>query len=295
MAQNGQGALKDIDQIMAEAAPNQREGPPPAPPETALATTPDRQARAPIVFTSEAPPPIDFDQALRLSKAMLAAQLAPSSWTTNCKTYEEALAAVALCLCFGREQGLSMTETVGSVYIVRNRPTLWGDIIGAKVMASGLLEDSGEDWTGEGATRSVTVWAKRKGIASIRKVTFGYAEAKQGGLLGKDTYKAWPDDMFSRRAWGRLYYRLFPDVLKGMAITEIEQDGVNEAAAARADEAVARIESLPEPTRPGPVATPQLPAVKQRHPSTEVEAAHEVAGKKAAKPKAEPALIDGIG
>lgn len=191
---------------------------------------------------------LDFEQAWRLAQALIAAGMVPSSWTDKAQGEKGKTAAVAICLMFGRENDLSFTETVNCVYIVRGKPTLWGDIIGAKVLASGLLEDFGEDWTGAGEKRSVKVWAKRKGIPSRREIVFGYEQALKGGLVGKETYKSWGDDMYARRAWGRLYYRLFPDVLKGMKIAEMEQDAPddNDTAAAAVEQRINDLGKTPE-------------------------------------------------
>ncbi len=248
---------QQVDEVMSQASPIERDQPAKQfdpPPEEAQTTAIVRaengngkSARSMILFSPE-PHPLEFSDAQRLARAMLMARMAPDSWTAKCETKEDALAAVSLCLCFGAENGLTMTETISSVYIVRGRPTLWGDIIGAKVLRSGLLEDFGEEWSGAGDTRKAKVWAKRKGIPSRREIEFGYADAKRGGLTGKDTYKSWGDDMYARRAWGRLYYRLFPDVLKGMAVAEIEEDGEVSGREDRAADVTNRISHLDEPT-----------------------------------------------
>lgn len=145
-------------------------------------------------------------------------------------TNPHTLAAVILS---GLEVGLCPTQAVGSIMLTNGRLSIYGDAALALVRASGLLTSITEELSGEGDARRCVCKVTRKG-ESERAFSFSMAEAKQAGLIdrarGKDgkgsgPWVTYPDRMLMFRARGYAMRDVFPDVLRGLAMHEVEADG----------------------------------------------------------------------
>lgn len=131
---------------------------------------------------------------------------------------------VCLCLMLGSEVGLSPAQSIQSIMVVNNRPTIWGDAALALVRASGLLDDFSETFTDAGPKSVATCTVVRKGQATPIVRTFSWADAMRAGLSGKDLYKLYPQRMLAARARGFALRDGFADVLKGLSIREEVDD-----------------------------------------------------------------------
>jgi hypothetical protein len=124
----------------------------------------------------------------------------------------------------GAELGLSPMQSLKSIAVVNNTPAVWGDGTIALVRRSPVCKSISEPkYTGEGEKRVCSITAERTN-GDKQTATFGYVDAKRGGLLTRDTYKSWPDRMYKHRAFGYIAHDLFADVLAGLSIAEEVED-----------------------------------------------------------------------
>jgi hypothetical protein len=128
----------------------------------------------------------------------------------------------------GMEIGLTPTQSLAGLSMGKNgKPSIMGDAALALVMQSGLLEDIKEFWEGEDDDRKGVCVVKRKGFPDQRRFEFTVAQAKQAGLIkraqnekGDGPWIAYRDRMLRYRPLGYALRDVFPDVLKGLYLTE---------------------------------------------------------------------------
>ena len=111
--------------------------------------------------------------------------------------------------------------------MVNGRATLYGDGMLAVAQASGLLVDISETLEGTPANldkMAATCVVKRQGRPTPSRCTFTWADAKQAGLTGSDTYKKFPGRMLKARARAFALRDAFPDVLCGVMSSDEAAD-----------------------------------------------------------------------
>lgn len=136
-------------------------------------------------------------------------------------------------LLHGREIGLTWAQSLAGLNLGKNgKITIGGDAALALVLQSGLLEDIKEFWEGEDATRKGVCVVKRKGFPDPRRFEFTTAQAETAGLIkrakgdkGDGPWLAYRDRMLRYRPLGYALRDVFPDVLKGLYLTEEVADG----------------------------------------------------------------------
>lgn len=131
---------------------------------------------------------------------------------------------ILVALEYGAELGLRPMQALATVMVVNGRATLWGDGMLAVSQASGLLEDIRETIAGTGDKMVATCEVKRKGRPTPSVASFSWADAKQAGLTGKDTYKQYPGRMLKARARAFALRDALPDVLCGVISSEEAAD-----------------------------------------------------------------------
>lgn len=131
---------------------------------------------------------------------------------------------ILVALEYGAELGLRPMQALATVMVVNGRAVLWGDGMLAVAQASGLLEDIKETVEGAGDKMAATCSVKRKGRPTPSTTTFSWADAKQAGLTGKDTYKQYPQRMLKARARAFALRDAFPDVLCGVISSDEAAD-----------------------------------------------------------------------
>ena len=137
---------------------------------------------------------------------------------------------VAMILLMGHEIGCGGIAALRNIYVVKNRPSIYGDLATALVRRSGLCEELEFKFEGTGAALKCIATGKRKGVKTSHTEEYSWEDAVCGGLVEKNpTYKKHPKDMIMWKALHRLYKFLWPDVLNGMSIKEIAADDVIEA------------------------------------------------------------------
>jgi hypothetical protein len=108
-----------------------------------------------------------------------------------------------------------------NIAVINGRPSLWGDALLALCKASPVCEYILEECDGQVAVCT----AKRRGDPAPVVREFSMEDAKRAGLAGKQgPWTQYPKRMLQMRARGYCLRDAFPDVLKGMAVAEEEQD-----------------------------------------------------------------------
>jgi len=130
-------------------------------------------------------------------------------------------ADIVLAVQHGAELGMKPAQALQSICVINGKPSLYGDIGLALVIASGHLEDIEEDIlvddkdTVTGAVCSVV----RRGKKTVRRFTI--KDAAKANLLEKPgPWRQYPARMCQMRARAWALRDVFPDVLKGMSIAE---------------------------------------------------------------------------
>lgn len=160
-------------------------------------------------------------------------------------------ANILIALMFGNELGLSPAQTLTSVFVVNGRPTLFGDAVMGKIKASDVYESSKDEF--DEKTMTATFSVKRKGEDWLVR-SFSKVDAEKAGLWGKaGPWSSYPKRMLFQRARAFAARDAFPDILRGLRITEEERDIIDVTASVsesvemprRASEAMAVAPAVP--------------------------------------------------
>ena len=119
-------------------------------------------------------------------------------------------------MAVGVEMGMRPMQALNGIAIVNGHPTLHTDSIPSIIMASGLLEDQGVEWIGEGDKLACRYWCKKKGLATPQDWVFSIEDAKRAGLLNRDTWRNHTRKMLYNRARTYCLRNTFPEVLGNM-------------------------------------------------------------------------------
>ena len=176
---------------------------------------------------------------------------------------------VAIVLMLGHEIGVPGVAALQNIFVVNNRPSIYGDLATALVRRSGLVEKLSYTFEGAGPSLKCIAVGQRKGDKEAHTVVYTWADAVLAGHTNKDTYIKNPKDMIMWKTLHRLFKFLWPDVLKGLMIREIAAEEIQEA------------EVVPQVELENPAQATSAPA----QPPT---AGPEPAKRKAGRPKANP-------
>ena len=166
--------------------------------------------------------PRDLSQLKELASFLAASDLIPKSLGGRKEN-------VAIVLMLGHEIGVPGVAALQNIFIVNNRPSIYGDLATALVRRSGLVEKLSYSFDGAGPTLKCTAIGQRKGDKEAHTVVYTWADAVLAGHTGKDTYIKNPKDMIMWKTLHRLFKFLWPDVLKGLVIREIAAEEIQEA------------------------------------------------------------------
>lgn len=140
---------------------------------------------------------------------------------------------VAVAIEFGLSLGFTPLQALSAVCIVNNRPCLYGDALMSLVVRHKAYGGHKAEWSGEGDKRVCTFTISRliAGESKAYSVSFGYADAKRAGLLGKPgPWSLYPDRMIFCRARAFALRDSFPDALNGAGLMEEQEtEGGSEA------------------------------------------------------------------
>ena len=200
-----------------------------------LANRDEPKAVVPIVEGRFAP--TDIAGMYRLAQLLLMSGMCPNTWQKP--------EQVVIALEAASRVGLPVMCAPTHIYIVNNRPTLFGDAPLAVIRSKGKLEDFEETIDGDGDKRTATCKMKRAGQASPIIRTFSVADAKRAHLWGKSgPWTNNPDRMLAFRARGFCCRDGFGDDLLGLGIYEEEVDRQTSERAVRGVAATAAVASL---------------------------------------------------
>jgi len=134
---------------------------------------------------------------------------------------------VAVAIEFGLELGLNPLAALQNIAVINGRPSIWGDAALAMCVASShwvheAFEES-MDYDDAGNPLAAHCVVQRRGCKPIKR-TFTMADARRAGLANRETWKTYPARMLQMRARAWALRDAFPDVLKGLRISEEEQD-----------------------------------------------------------------------
>jgi len=165
----------------------------------------------------------------------------------------------------GLEVGLQPMQAIQNIAVINGRPSVWGDAAKALVEASGLCEDFAEWFEGDDETADsfkAVCEVKRVGRTRPVRWEFSIADAKRAGLWNKQgPWTHYPKRMLQMRARGFAIRDGFPDVIKGLALAEEEQDYIDvrasEPAPSGLDALTEKIEAK-QAVKPEPEPEPEV-------------------------------------
>jgi hypothetical protein len=152
--------------------------------------------------------PGSVDEALRLSKILVASKLLPRGVGSP-----EAAFAIILA---GRELGLSPMQALRSIHIIEGKPTMSADLMLALVKRSPRCRYFKMV---ESTEKAATYETDREGEGPTR-MSFTLDEAKAASLTGKDNWRKFPSAMLRARCIAALARTVYPDVLLGVYETD---------------------------------------------------------------------------
>lgn len=186
--------------------------------EQPLPETPERKEGKLALLGAHSLEPQTYKEAESLALALSKSSIIP-------KELQGQPANCLIAIMFVRELGLGVMQGLQNVMVVNGRPSLWGDAVMARVMASDVYGAQKDEWDekAEGGRATFTVWRKGQDAPVTR--SFSMQDAKVAGLMGKaGPWSNYPKRMCFQRARAFALRDAFPDVLKGLRIAEEEYD-----------------------------------------------------------------------
>jgi hypothetical protein len=156
-----------------------------------------------------------LEEAYRFAQYVVKSRLCPKDDTPE---------TVLMKLQGGRELGLPPMRAMAALYVVNGRLAMEGWAMLALCRASGKFAKLRPFNEGEGDSRSGCIEFVRADTGESETVRFTTADAKRAGLMSKDTYKSYPDDMLIWKAVGRFGKRYASDVIMGIDVAETAPD-----------------------------------------------------------------------
>lgn len=190
--------------------------------------------------------PRTYEEAYRLATGLVRAGMVPESlqfWTDSSGRLvppwearknpnafldvEKTIARVSMVIVKGTELGLGAMSAIGTIMIVNNKPSIYGDGAKALVQRSGLIEYEKDEIKGErwGEGYACTVTLKRRNQSEPISRTFSYADAQRAKLLGKaGPWIDYPERQCYWRAWTWAARDVASDALYGLSVYEEQID-----------------------------------------------------------------------
>jgi len=180
--------------------------------------------------------PANLHEALEMAGVLCKSSLIPKDFQGNPGN-------VLVAIQWGMELGLAPMQALQSIAVINGRPSLWGDAVIALCKSHPVCEWIKESFDADGAAICI---AKRRGDTDPVERRFSLDDAKKAQLIGKQgPWTQYPRRMLQMRARSWCLRDAFPDLLRGMAVAEEEQDST-----------VATVE--PPPIDPTATATARL-------------------------------------
>lgn len=160
--------------------------------------------------------PANLHEALEMAGVLCKSSLIPKDFQGNAGN-------VLVAIQWGMELGLAPMQALQSIAVINGRPSLWGDAVIALCKAHPVCE-----WVREYEEDGVAVCVtQRRGDPEPVERRFSMDDAKRAGLLGKPgPWTQYPRRMMQMRARSWCLRDAYPDLLRGMAVAEEQQDRV---------------------------------------------------------------------
>lgn len=185
--------------------------------------------------------PTTIEEAARVAEGLYHSGMTPDSYIAYFPEYRDVKnnlikdhvderatkARLLIGIMKGMEVGLPPVAAISGIYIVNNRPTIYGDAALALVQNSDKYEWHKEWFEGQPKTDTWTAYCeiKRVGIDEPIRRSFTWAQAKAAGLAGKSgPWSKYPERQMQMRARAFTIRDGFADVMSGLGITEEVRD-----------------------------------------------------------------------
>ena len=238
------------------AAPIEPAKPEVLPPQSQLPVKAQVQAQQNVMVIM----PTNIEECYRAAELFKLAGMVPESLQAKNGDHRETVAKVALAIMKGSEVGMGPVTAVGTIMVINNKASIYGDGARALVLASGKIEYEKSEISGtwEGKDYVVSVTMKRWDMKEPLTRSFGYKDAQRAGLIGKGGPSApwtkYPERQVYWRAWSWAARDAAADALSGLAVFEevsdyeTEQRRLHEKTdTSSLDDAPAKIEHKPQP------------------------------------------------
>jgi len=140
------------------------------------------------------------------------ARVAAASGMYGVQKPEQALVIIMT----GRELGLSASQALRGIQVVKGKPNISADLLVALVRRSELCES----WfVAESSPESCTIETKRRGDQAPRRLTWTMADAKRAGISG-EMYTKYPRQMLRHGCAADLAREVYPDLCFGLYAPE---------------------------------------------------------------------------
>lgn len=171
--------------------------------------------------------PRSVDEAFRLAEAFCIAGMVPDSYKG--KDNRETASRVMMGIMKGAEVGLPPVTALSNIYIVNNRPSIFGDGALALVQARDDYAGCREWLTGTPETDGYTAHCEVKRRTAAGEIIsterqFSWGEAKRAALIGRGPWRQYPQRMLQMRARSWAIRDSYSDALSGLHIAEEVQD-----------------------------------------------------------------------
>jgi hypothetical protein len=159
------------------------------------------------VYSDQAIMPQTFEGMMAQADVLAKSGLLPAE-------VKSAPAALAIMLT-GRELGIPPMQAFRSIYIVKGKPTLSAQLMGALILRAGHAYR-----VIESTDARCVIEFRRRGQDHVYRHEFTIEDAKTAQLLGNTTWKAYPKAMLFSRCMSAGARVAMPDVLAGMYTPE---------------------------------------------------------------------------
>ncbi|AUT62910.1 hypothetical protein [Paraburkholderia terrae] len=164
--------------------------------------------------------PHTYEELMDFARMVANSGLAP-------KDYDGKPEKCAVAMQWGNELGLKPMQSLQNIAVVGNRPSLWGDAVLALVTSSPACKDVIEFFEDEDTEDMTAVCIAQRHGKGDKTGRFSIADAQTAGLVGKDVWQKYPKRMLQMRARGFALRDQFPDVLRGIPITELVREAID--------------------------------------------------------------------
>lgn len=211
--------------------------------------------------------PTTMDEMWWLSRAIGNAGIKPDSL--------KSASDVLIVLMTGTELGLSAMQSLRGIHVIKGKPALSADTMGAIVMGDQRCEYLQlTRWT----QNECEYETQRRGQSKPVTVSFTMEDAKRADLLGNHMWKKYPQEMLKARALTKICRAVYPDICMGLYDPEELTDS---------QPAQARQQPKPIPHDPEPQRNEEPKAVEHQDDDA-IDAEFVAAGEANSEPEPEP-------